>query len=166
MQLIINFSRPGKGITRYIEGLVDENRVRIKTRNHIAPEFSRKWCEEVWWHNDCVLPGILIDSVMKYLFFNQWFSIMQLIGIKNDLLGYYVDVHTPIRKIDEEYYLTDLFLDLWIAPDGKCRELDRDEFEQGYQEGLITTYQYKKACQIFTKLKREVTTGKFYRRID
>jgi len=49
MQVIINFSRPGKGITHYFEGLVDENQVRIKTRNHIPTAFSRKWCEEDEW---------------------------------------------------------------------------------------------------------------------
>jgi hypothetical protein len=46
MEVIINFSRPGKGITRYIEELVDDDRVRIKTINYIPPEFSQKWCEE------------------------------------------------------------------------------------------------------------------------
>jgi predicted RNA-binding protein associated with RNAse of E/G family len=91
---------------------------------------------------------------------------MQLIGIDSDHLGYYVDVHTPMRKVGGEYYLTDLFLDLWIAPDGKFIELDQDEFEQGFQMGLLTSYQYKKANHVFEKLKREVTNGEFFLRIQ
>jgi len=60
-------------------------------------------------------------------------------------------VHTPKRKVDAEYYLTDLFLDFWIAPDGQCRELDRIEFEQGFREGLLIAYHYKTAYQVVKK---------------
>jgi len=165
MEIIINFSRPGKGNTRYIEGLVDDDQIRIKTYNHLTAAFSQKWCEEIWWQNGYVARGILIGSVMKYLFYREWFSVMRLLAQNGNHLGYYVDVHTPIRKLDGEYYLTDLFLDLWIAPDGKFIELDKDEFEQGFRKRLITSYQYKKASQIFKQLKHEVINGEFFLRV-
>lgn len=165
MEVIINFSRPGKGITRYIEGLIDDDEVRIKTLTLILPEFSHKWCEEVWWQNGCVPRSTLIGSVVKYLFYREWFSVMQLIGEGGEHLGYYVDMDTPLKKVAGEYYLTDLFLDLWIAPDGKFIELDQDEFEQGFHMGLITPYQYEKASRVFKQLTHEVSNGDFYRRI-
>jgi predicted RNA-binding protein associated with RNAse of E/G family len=90
---------------------------------------------------------------------------MQLIGVDNDHLGYYVDIDTPMRKVGSEYYLTDLFLDLWIAPDGKYIELDQDEFEQGFRMGLLTSYQFKKANHVFEKLKLEVSNGEFFLKI-
>jgi hypothetical protein len=165
MDIVINFSRPGKGTTRYVEGLVDDNPVRMKTINHVPIEFSQKWCEEIWWQNGCIPRGILIGSVIKYLFYREWFSVMQLLASDGNHLGYYVDIDTPILKSHGEYYLTDLFLDLWIAPDGNFIELDRDEFEEGARMGLLTPYQSKKADQVIKYLKRSVTTGEFYRMI-
>jgi hypothetical protein len=163
MEVIINFSRPGKGLSRYIEGLVDDDPVRMKTLNHVPLEISAKWCEEVWWQNGCIPHGILIGSVMKYLFYREWFSVMKLLESDGNHLGYYVDVDSPIRKSRGEFYLTDLFLDLWIAPDSKIIELDRDEFEEGFRMGLLTPYQHKKANQVLDRLKRSVTNGEFFR---
>ena len=165
MEVIINYLRPGKGISRYIEPLVDDDQMRIKTYSHLPPAFSQKWCEDVWWQNGCILPGILIGSVVKYLFYKEWFSVMQLLAQDGNHLGYYVDVDTPIRKISGEYHLTDLFLDLWIAPDGKFIELNRDEFEEGFRKCLLTSYQYNKANQVFEILKSSITTGDFFRMI-
>lgn len=51
MLVTINFLRPGKGITRYIEGFVEENPVRLKTFTSLSSDFSLKWCEELWWQN-------------------------------------------------------------------------------------------------------------------
>jgi hypothetical protein len=163
MDIVINFSRPGKGVTRYIEDLVDENPIRLKTLTQISPEISLKWCEENWWQNGYIPCDILVSSVVKFLFFKEWFSVMQLIGKDGDHLGYYVDVDTPIRKDNGEYYLTDLFLDLWVFPNGRHIELDRDEFENGLKSDLITRYQYRKANHVIEMLKYGILSGDFYR---
>jgi predicted RNA-binding protein associated with RNAse of E/G family len=96
------------------------------------------WCEENWWRNGYVPRGILVSSVVKFLFYKEWFSVMQLVGIDGDHLGYYVDVDTPIQKDHGEYFLTDLLLDLWIFPNGRYIELDRSEFENSLKSRLIT----------------------------
>jgi hypothetical protein len=49
MELMLFFSRSGKGNTRYIEGLADENLVRIKTLTLLSPEVSLKWREKNCW---------------------------------------------------------------------------------------------------------------------
>jgi predicted RNA-binding protein associated with RNAse of E/G family len=90
---------------------------------------------------------------------------MQLLAQDGNHLGYYVDIDTPIHISNGEYHLTDLFLDLWIAPDGKYIELDRDEFEEGFRKGLLTSRQYKKANQVFEALKCSIITGDFFRMI-
>lgn len=166
MEAIINITRPGKGVTRYVEGLVDENWVRLKTLTCVSPEFSQKWCEEIWWQNGLIAPGFLIGSVAKFLFYKEWFSVMQLVGTKENHLGYYVDLDTPMQKVENEYFLTDLFLDLWIAPDGKFSELDRDEFELGFRNGLLSPFQYKQTNRVCESLKREITSGEFFQRIQ
>ncbi len=165
MDAIINFTRPGKGVMHYVEGLVEDNSIRLKTLTCLSPGFSQKWCENVWWHNGLIPPGILVGSVVKFLFYKEWFSVMQLVGTNENHLGYYVDLDTPMRKVGDEYFLTDLFLDLWIGPDGEFRELDRDEFEHGFKIGVLTPNQYKQTNRVCESLKREITSGEFFQRI-
>ena len=166
MDIVINFMRPGKGVSRYSEGLIDDNRIRIKTATYVSADFSRSWCEENWWRNGYLQPSRLISSVVKYLFYRDWFSVMQLIDTDADHLGFYIDIHTPLRKLGGEYSLTDLFLDLWIAPDGTYTELDRDEFKAGFLSGLIIPCQYRKANLVIEILKGEVIKGDFYQRLS
>ena len=162
MDIVINFMRPGKGVTRYTEGLIDDNRIGIKTFTPVSADFSLKWCQENWWWNGSIPHGKLISSVVKYLYYRDWYSVMQLIGMDGDHLGYYVDIDTPMRKVGGEYYLTDLFLDLWIATDRTFIELDREEFEASFLSGLITPYQYRKANRVIEMLKDKVNHGDFF----
>jgi hypothetical protein len=162
MNIVINFMRPGKGMTQYIEGLVDDNCIRLKTHTQVSADFSLKWCQENWWWNGYIPRGRLISSVVKYLFYREWYSVMQLIGVDGDHLGYYVDIDTPMRKVGGEYYLTDLFLDLWIATERTFIELDREEFEASFLSGLITPYQYRKANRVIEMLKDKVIHGDFF----
>jgi hypothetical protein len=103
MEAIINFSRPGKGTTRYIEELVHDDSIRVKTINNLSPEFSRKWCEEVWWKNGTIQKGILVGSDVKTLFYKEWFSVMDLPGIGDETLGYYVDIDTALFTVVIEF---------------------------------------------------------------
>ena len=60
VEAIINFLRLGKGVVRYIEGLVDDDGVRLKTQTFLPSEFSRSWCEENWWMNGYDQEGNLV----------------------------------------------------------------------------------------------------------
>jgi len=160
--VIIHFSRPGKSTTRYTEGLLDDNPMRIKTLTYIPADTSMKWCEENLWPKGYIPRSILIRSVLKYLFYREWFSVMQVLDKEGANLGYYVDIVTPFRKVGGQFYLSDLFLDLWIAPDGTFSEQDRDEFEAGFHAKLITPYQHRKACQTIGILKTRVANGDFF----
>ena len=162
MEVVINFLRPGKGTTRYIEGLVDEDLTRIKTLTRLPSDVSRRWCEENWWQNGFISEGTLVEAVVKYLYFRKWYSVMQVLGADGRHLGYYVDIDTPLHRVGNEVYLTDLFLDLWIAPDGSFIELDREEFEEGFQSKLITSNQYRKANQTLKMIVREIASGDFF----
>jgi len=71
MDIVINFSRPGKGITLYTERLVDDNPERLKTLSLIPADTSLKWCEENWWQNGCIPHGILVSSAAKFLFYKE-----------------------------------------------------------------------------------------------
>lgn len=59
--------------------------------------------------------------------------------------GYYVDVLEPVRWQGDDSAtlepLTDLFLDLWVAPDGRWQVLDEPEFLEAEAKGWITPAQ-------------------------
>ena len=58
--------------------------------------------------------------------------------------GYYCDLCTPIKRGPHGYKMTDLFLDLWIFPDGDYIILDQDEFEDAVEQALMTREQGNK----------------------
>jgi hypothetical protein len=165
MELIIHFNRPGKGTSHYVEMLVDENLVRLKTRSVLSQEFSRTWCEEVWWPQGMIPRGVLVGAVVKYLFFNEWFSVMELLGTQGEHLGYYIDIDTPMEKKNGEYYLIDLFLDLWIGVDGRLVKLDEEQFEGAFQAALMSSLQYTQARQVFEEVILEITSGEFLKKL-
>jgi predicted RNA-binding protein associated with RNAse of E/G family len=92
----------------------------------------------------------VVGSVVKYWFYMEWFSNFLMVRMDGETLGYYLDLHTLLRKVDSEDTLTDLLLDLGVTPDGCYFELDRKEFEPGFRKGLISSYQYKEN-QVFEK---------------
>jgi predicted RNA-binding protein associated with RNAse of E/G family len=59
----------------------------------------------------------------------------------------------------ESFEITDLFLDLWINPDGTHEIQDEDEFEEAIQAGAIDTELEKKAWNVLKELITEVESG-------
>jgi predicted RNA-binding protein associated with RNAse of E/G family len=72
-----------------------------------------------------------------------------------------VDLTTPVRKVDGEYYLTDLILDLWVFPDLTYRVLDEDEWQQAIQAGWVSKEIQHTVQKTLKGLKREIRLGKF-----
>ena len=57
------------------------------------------------------------------------------------------------------FEITDLFLDLWINPDGTYQIQDEDEFEEAVQNGAIDAELERKARDVLTALIAEVESG-------
>ena len=55
----------------------------------------------------------------------------------------------------------DLFLDLWVSPDGSYEIQDEDEFETALEKGSIGTELAEKAQNALNDLIDEVTSGRF-----
>jgi len=70
--------------------------------------------------------------------------------------GYYVDVLEPVQWEASDPTtlepIIDLFLDLWIAPDGKYMVLDEDEFEEAISLGHLTDKQIDHARSVLQDL--------------
>ncbi|GAC1397290.1 MAG: hypothetical protein NVSMB52_10940 [Chloroflexota bacterium] len=57
--------------------------------------------------------------------------------------------------------IVDLFLDLWIAPDGGYVVLDEDEFEKAVADSVLTDGQASSALQTSQSLVEAVVGGQF-----
>ena len=52
--------------------------------------------------------------------------------------GWYVNLERPLRRFDAGFDVDDLFLDLFVEPNGSHRWLDEDELERAFAAGLVT----------------------------
>jgi predicted RNA-binding protein associated with RNAse of E/G family len=104
-----------RGTTIYHEGLVADDGQRLTTFTELTPKECQGLSKAFW--NSGLLPhGYLLSSIRKHYFYNQYFDVLAVYGPAGELAGYYCDIATPLRKIGDEYYLEDLFLDYWLAP--------------------------------------------------
>ena len=160
MKIRINYSRIGDGISVYTENLVEDNGTRLKTFSVIPVEFGSPISEE-WRQKGLIAQSQSIHSVTKYYFYTEYFDVLVFSDGNGELVGYYCDIVTPLEKIGNEYFLTDLFLDLWLTPDRTVWELDWDEFERAANAGLISTGLQEKARSTLKRLRDEIAKGTF-----
>ncbi len=102
---------------------------------------------------------IVLDVGYKgiwFLFKDRPFDVGRVYRPDGTWTGYYVDVLEPVQWEASDPNtlkpITDLFLDLWIAPDGKCMVLDEDEFEEATSLGYLTNRQVHHARSVLGKL--------------
>lgn len=79
--------------------------------------------------------------------------------------GYYVDVLETVRWEGANpatlQPLVDLFLDVWIAPDGNTLVLDEDEFQAAISGGVVTASQQEHARTVLSDLLARIQEGSF-----
>ena len=76
------------------------------------------------------------------------------------LLGHYSDVGEPVIQLSPtEFQMTDLYLDIWLFPDGRLLELDWDEFEEAIAKKVITATQEELARSAMKRLVDEASKG-------
>jgi len=100
-----------------------------------------------------------------FLFKDQPYDIGRFYRPDGSWTGYYVDVLEPVRwqGADAEMLetLVDLFLDVWIAPEGSYEVLDEDEFEEALRLGHITDAQAEHARRVLHDIADRVQRGNF-----
>lgn len=161
-QVRICFTRPGKGTSVYAEGLVDDDGRRLRTLTAppaaVCLSLSERFRRRGW-----IAAGQSIGSIAKYLFYDEYFTVVEFRDPAGELLGYYCDIATPLQKAEGEYLVTDLLLDLWIAPDLGLgvRVLDVDEFEAAASAGLLSPALQAQARVTLARLQAEIAEGVF-----
>jgi predicted RNA-binding protein associated with RNAse of E/G family len=92
----------------------------------------------------------------------KWFDIGKIRDLQGRHTGYYCDIVTPPRQLDDGCVeLTDLFLDLWVSPDLRYKVLDEEELEDAFRRGWVTKALCERAKKELSKLIAMVKRGDF-----
>ena len=111
-------------------------------------------------------------AAVWFVFTDLWYDVGKVYNLENEWTGYYCDVLKPVkRSVDatgklNRFEITDLFLDLWINPDGTYEIQDEDEFEDAVQDGAIDAALEGKALEVLKALITEVESGHVERRLQ
>ncbi len=104
-------------------------------------------------------------AAVWFVFTGLWYDIGKVYNLDNEWTGYYCDVLKPVkRRVNaagklECFEITDLFLDLWVNPDGTYEIQDEDEFEEAIQNGAIDAELERKAREVLNTLIAKVEDG-------
>jgi hypothetical protein len=100
-----------------------------------------------------------------FVFKNRPFDVARVYRPDRTWTGYYVDVLEPVRwegaNADTLLPIVDLFLDIWIAPDGGHVILDEDEFQEAVSLGRLTDRQVEHARDVLRELVASIETAEF-----
>lgn len=93
------------------------------------------------------------DRFIEYYYTDRWYNIFDIADASGTRKGWYCNITEPAHVYHTNTHETikqvDLYLDLWIRPDGQSLLLDEDEFaaavltpeqRQGAQQGLHELY--------------------------
>jgi predicted RNA-binding protein associated with RNAse of E/G family len=163
MNAVIHFARIGKKEEIYSEGLVCDDGTRLDTCTILPPEAAHVWSKSVRQGLGILSSGETVHTARKHHFYAEWFDIIELLDASGTILGFYCDITTPLRKVDDEYFVQDLLLDLWVFPDGRFQELDWDEFNAAVQQGLLPLDYQQNAVNTLNLLVEETRKGNFPR---
>ena len=115
--------------------------------------------------NSIVIDGkTVLDNgftAVWFVFANLWYDIGKIYDLQNIFTGYYCDIIMPMRRAENHFEITDLFLDLWVTPDGAYQIQDNDEFEEAITNNWIESDLADKARRALRNLIAEVESGVF-----
>jgi predicted RNA-binding protein associated with RNAse of E/G family len=105
------------------------------------------------------------SSIVWFLFKGRPYDVGRFYLADGTWTGYYVDITEPVSWQGADagtlQPVTDLFLDIWIAPDGRIIVLDEDELEEALQRGWITREQHRHTLRVRDMLLAEIEVGTF-----
>ena len=157
----VYYQRPGKGLTIYEEDYIHEDAACLRTCTSLPDEVSEH-LSAVLYQQGLIRVEQRVHTIKKVYFFAEPFNVLEFRDPLGNLLGYYSDIGEPAKKLRPgEYEMTDLYLDIWLSPDGTLLELDWDEFEEAIQKNILNSEQACLARAAIQRLKEE-TALKIY----
>lgn len=155
----IEYIRPAKEATYYEEDFFAEDETCIQTFKTL-PEDIAAGLSQALVKQRLIQPRQRVKTISKIYFFAEPFNLLEFRDENGKLLGHYSDIGEPaIRISPHEIQMTDLFLDIWLFPDGQLIELDWDEFEEALENQVITSAQADLARSAMRRLVTETSMG-------
>jgi predicted RNA-binding protein associated with RNAse of E/G family len=100
-----------------------------------------------------------------FIFRGRWYDVGKFYDRRRRFTGYYCDIIRPVSRLlsntAKTSIITDLFLDLWITPEGRCLVLDEDEFQQAIARRVISNSLAKRARKELQLLIQLTKSGRF-----
>ncbi|ASJ09160.1 hypothetical protein A3L11_07925 [Thermococcus siculi] len=98
-------------------------------------------------------------NMIYFAFVGENYDILKVYDEEGNFKGLYIDVLAYTKREGNNLEMLDLFLDIFVFPDGEAFLLDEDELEMALNYGLIDKetfdFAYSVANGILEKLKRK-----------
>jgi len=157
----MEYIRPGKETTYYEEDFISQDETRLWTHRILPSEISERLSRALQEQN-LITTHQRVGSINKTYFFTEPFNLLEFRDENGDLLGHYSDIGEPtIQLAPDTFQMTDLYLDIWLFPDGRLLELDWDEFEEAIHKQVITSEQAELARAAMQRLVTEAAQGAY-----
>lgn len=158
---VVHYHRlDGRGTAVYTEALISDDGVRLQTCA-VIPEEYRISISRGMWELGLLPRAQTFGAIRKHYFYCEPFDVLEFFDTEGNFAGYYSDIVTPLTRVDGEYHLTDLFLDVWITPAGAAHELDWEEFAEAVRDGVLSEEQRAHALSALERLRAEIAAGRF-----
>ena len=107
--------------------------------------------------DEVILEGTF--SGISYNFWDKWYNVISVYDEDLEFKGYYSDILTPIQKTWTLVTATDLFLDVFVFPDGRWTVVDEDEFEDALDRGLMDEGIARNAREAVAEISERAEAG-------
>ena len=156
-RVTIRYRRLPDGVRQFQGILREETSNRLVIEQQLRVRKPRRQFGRV-----AVGKGYLAEWV---IFRGRWYDVGKFYDSKRRLTGYYCDIIRPVARLlsDEAKtsIITDLFLDLWITPEGRYVVLDEDKLEKALANHVISTSLARRARRELRLLIQSTQAGHF-----
>ena len=159
-QIELIYKRLPDQVSFFQQNLIYEDETAIVTRQKVKPS------------SPLIIDGVTVlddnYTALWFIFPGKWYDMGKMYNPQGECTGYYCDIIIPMKRAsskDKQFVftveITDLFLDLWICPDGSYHILDEDEFELAIKNGWIDNTLAQRARQELNNLIQSIKAGEF-----
>ncbi len=102
------------------------------------------------------------SDAVWFTFPGQWHDIGRFHRANHSFTGIYANILTPpVIQAGGVWETTDLFLDIWVNPEGRLSVLDADQLMEAEAKGWVSRDQAKRAREEVEWIKREHDAGRW-----
>ncbi|AJC70958.1 hypothetical protein X802_01240 [Thermococcus guaymasensis DSM 11113] len=100
-------------------------------------------------------------TMVYFAFVGKSYDILKVYDEEGNFKGLYVDVLAYTKREGNTIEMLDLFLDIFIFPDGRAFLLDEDELEMALDYGLVDRETFDFAYRVAREIMEDIGRGKF-----